>query len=81
MFVYFSADNGKVEVSVEQKKIGSSKTATGLAKLLIKAKVNVDSDDIFCSSSIDFADEYGFNHYNDARDLIEEAIDLVAEAA
>jgi len=81
MFVYFSADNGKVELSVEQKKIGSSKTATGLAKLLIKAKVNVDSDDIFCSSSIDFADEYGFNHYNDARDLIEEAIDLVAEAA
>lgn len=81
MFVYFGADNGKVEVSVEQKKIGSSKTATGLAKLLIKANVNVDSDDIFFSSSIDFADEYGFNHYNDARDLIEEAIDLVEEAA
>lgn len=77
MFVYLAAVDGQIEVHVEQEVVGSARSATGLAQVFARNGVD-GSADIYCSSTIDFADEEGFESGDQAREMIEDALDLVA---
>ena len=59
MFVSFNANARTVELFVEQEYKGCATDAAGLLELLVKNNVT-GSDELFNSSSIDFASEYGF---------------------
>jgi len=78
-FVYLAATEGKIEVSVEQEFVGSSNTPVGLAQIFQKNQIN-GSDDIYFSSTIDFAEEEGFESREQAIELIQEAVNLMEAA-
>ena len=72
MFI-IGADEGTLEIRGENnflfKGIATAKT---LVYALEKGNIDLDFDDIFFSSSMDFADEYGFDTYTGAKELWEE---------
>ena len=72
--VFVSANNGFVEIyKGVGNKIGTAKTAKMLAYILDTHKIY---EPVYFSSSMDFADEYGFAHYNDAKTMWDKAIDM-----
>ena len=58
-FVFFSADEGRIEVDIDGVVIGHADNAVTLATLLRDNGVNLQ-DDLAKSSSIDFCEECGF---------------------
>jgi hypothetical protein len=58
-FVFFGAADGEVLVSIDQQPVGSAATAEDLARILMINGVST-ADDCYCSSSIDFCEEEGF---------------------
>ena len=78
MFVYLKADEGKIVVSIDDSVVGSVNSARELADLFRTQGVTLDSE-IYNSSSIDFADEYGFESEGDAHEIIEQALELIGE--
>ena len=70
-FVFFSAADGRVEVSIDQQPVGSASTAEELCGILMKHGVSA-ADDCYCSSSIDFCEEEGFE-VGAAGDMIDDA--------
>ena len=73
MFVSFNANARTVELFVEQEYKGCAIDTDGLLELLVKNNVT-GSDDLFNSSSIDFASEYGFATDDDAHAIIDGAL-------
>ena len=71
-FVFFSADEGSIELHIDQALIGAAKTVDDLSKLLIANDVSWN-DMLSTSSSIDFCDEEGFEP-GAAGYIIEEAL-------
>jgi len=71
-FVFFSADEGMIELHIENTLIGCVSTAKNLRTLL---EINgvTRHDDLAASSSIDFCDECGFEP-GEAGRIIEEAL-------
>lgn len=78
-FVYFSAEEGQIVLSVDQVEVGKFSTAKELAEAL--RPYDPLNADYYASSSIDFADEYGFENYEDAGEIIDQAMTLAMEAA
>ena len=76
MFVYVAATDGKIELHVEQQRIGAASTPSELA-LMFAANNITFGQSIHCSSSIDFCEEEGFEE-GAAEMLITEAIEMVA---
>ena len=68
--VFISANNGEIEVAIGPgNTVGSAGTPEALSKLLDDHNI---SGDCHFSSSMDFADEYGFAHYDGAKVLWEQ---------
>lgn len=76
MKMFISANNGKIEVfKGVNNLVGGAKTAKGLAYILATHKVQ--DYDVYFTSSMDFADEEGFDHYDDAKNIWNEAVELI----
>jgi len=75
MFIFVAADNGQINLSIDSKAIGSAATAPQLAILFAANRISFGSH-IYCSSSIDFCEEEGFEE-GAAEMLITEAIEMV----
>ena len=74
--VFISANNGRIEVAVGPgNTIGSAGTPEELSNLLYDN--NIEGDCYF-SSSMDFADEYGFETYDGAKILWDQMNELRA---
>ena len=72
MFI-IGANEGTLEIRGENGVIANGiATAKTLVYNLEKADIDLDFDDVFFSSSMDFADEYGFDTYDGAKELWEE---------
>lgn len=77
-FVFFGAKDGQVTVSIDQVLVGAAGCSESLVDILKENGVTL-ADDMFHSSSVDFAAEEGFADDNGAYDIIEPALELIAE--
>ena len=76
MFVYFNAEDAQVKLSIDSKVIGYADNAQQLANLLSANNVTADNE-MYFSSSVDFASEEGFATDSAAHAIIEDAIDML----
>ena len=72
--VFLNAENSAIVVTVNNVQVAAVYTAAQLAQVFLQNNVNVLTDTIMCSSSIDFAEEEGFATDNCAHNIIEEAL-------
>jgi hypothetical protein len=77
-FVFFGAKDGRVTVSIGQADVGSASNIDQLVAILKGNGVTM-ADEMFHSSSVDFATEEGFADDNGAYDIIEPALELIGE--
>jgi|14BtaG_2_1085337.scaffolds.fasta_scaffold00412_21 hypothetical protein len=76
MKMFISAEHGFVKVyKGVNNVVGGAKTAKGLAWILATHKVN--DYDVYFQSSMDFADEEGFDHHDDAKKIWDDAMELI----
>jgi hypothetical protein len=75
MFVFVDATEGKIELHVEQQRIGAAASPAALA-LMFAANNITFGQSIHCSSSIDFCEEEGFEP-GAAAMFVTEAIEMV----
>ena len=72
--VFIDAQNGGIGVYIGTgNKVGFAKTAKMLAYILDTHKIY---GEVMFTSSMDFADEYGFDHYDGAKDLWNNAVEM-----
>ena len=72
--VFIDAENGGIAVYVGVgNKVGFAKTAKKLAYILDTKKI---FGEVMFTSSMDFADENGFTHYDGAKNLWNAAVEL-----
>ena len=72
--VFISANNGGIDVGIGVgNTVGHATTPKMLAYILDTHNVY---GSVMFTSSMDFADEYGFDHYNGAKDLWNEAVEM-----
>ena len=72
--VFIGANNGGIEVFIGVgNKVGFAKTPKMLAYILDTKKI---FGEVMFTSSMDFADEYGFDHYDGAKNLWNEAVEM-----
>ena len=76
MFVYFNAENAQVKLSIDSNVIGYADNAQQLAHLL-RANNVTKNNDMYFSSSVDFASEENFANDNAAHEIIESAVALL----
>jgi hypothetical protein len=76
-FIFATAEDGKITLSVEMQPVGSATTADGLVGILEEIGYS-RSDSIYCSSSIDFCEEEGFEP-GAAGEMLEEAVEDFGE--
>ena len=74
-YVFLNAVDAAIVVTVNNTVVGAAYTAAQLAALFIANNVNVSTDTIMCSSSIDFAQEEGFATDSCAHNIIEAALE------
>lgn len=74
MIDYISANNGKIEMFNGDSLVGIAKSAEAIAYVIKMYGVSVHGA---MSSSMDFADEYGFDNYDDAKNLWNSALELI----
>jgi hypothetical protein len=78
--VFIDAQNGGIGVYIGAgNKVGFAKTAKTLKYILDTKKVNVFEDDVFFSSSMDFADEYGFATHDGAKEIFYSAQNMIQD--
>lgn len=75
MFVFLNAEDRGIVVSIDQQVVGRAVNAMELAELFAVNNITTEND-IFCSSSIDFAAEEGFDGDSDAHNMIDEALGI-----
>jgi hypothetical protein len=73
-YVFLNADDAAIVVTVNKVVVGAAYTAAQLAALFTANNINVSTDTIMCSSSIDFAQEEGFDTDDCAHALIDSAL-------
>ena len=76
MFVFLNAEAKSIVVNIDQQVVGRADNYQQLAAIFLMNKIDQESD-IFCSSSIDFAAEEGFDSDSDAHNMIDQALDVV----
>ena len=74
-YVFLNAVDAAIVVTVNNTVVGAAYTAAQLAALFTANNVNVSTDTIMCSSSIDFAQEEGFATDSCAHNIIEAALE------
>jgi hypothetical protein len=77
-FVFFDAKDGQITVSINQVLVGVASDSKQLVDILQENGVTL-ADEMFQSSSVDFAAEQGFADDNGAYDIIDPALELIAE--
>ena len=77
--IFISANNGGLEIykGVGNLIAGNIKTAKTFKYVMDTHNIDIDFDTIYYTSSMDFADEEGFAHYDDAKILAEEGFKLI----
>ena len=70
------AEDGGLTLFINDENIELGKTPEEVAEKL-KGINDLDLDDLFASSSVDFADEYGFENEDDAHELFDKAVALM----
>jgi len=77
--VFLNACNAAIVVTVNNTVVAADvQTADALVEVFLQHNVNVLTDVIMCSSSIDFAEEEGFATDACAYNIIEEAFEALA---
>lgn len=76
MFVYFNAENAQIKLSIDSNVVGYADNAQQLANML-RANNVTKNNDMYFSSSVDFASEENFANDNAAHDIIESAVALL----
>jgi len=74
MFTFLNACAGEIVVTVDDTKVGSASTAEGLAEIF--TEYGCTAGDIYCSSSVDFASEEGFDSDDSAHNIINSAVEM-----
>ena len=78
--VFIEAENGGIGVYIGAgNKVGFAKTAKMLKYILDTKKVNVFEDDVFFTSSMDFAHEEGFADQDGAKELFYSAQRMIQD--
>lgn len=78
-YVFLNAENACIVVTVNKTVVATDvDTADALVEVFLQNNVNVLTDTIMCSSSIDFAEEEGFATDSCAHNIIEEALEQLA---
>lgn len=75
MFVFLNAEDKSIIVSINQRTVGRAENYQQLAAIFLINKVDQEAD-IYCSSSIDFAAEAGFDSDSDAHNMIDQALSV-----
>ena len=77
--IFIAANNGGLEIykGVGNLIAGNIKTAKTFKYVMDTHHIDPDVDTIYTTSDMDFADECGFDHYDDARVLMEEGLKLM----
>ena len=73
MINYIACDNGAIEMFADDVLVAVAETAKSIAYYI---QENGLSDNVYASSSIDFASEYGFENDEDAIALWEEGVKM-----
>lgn len=77
--VFLNAQNAAIVVTVNNKIVATDvQTADALVEVFLQNNVNVLTDTIMLSSSIDFAEEEGFASDASAHNIIDEALEQLA---
>jgi hypothetical protein len=76
--VFLNAENAAIVVKVNNVQVAEAYTATQLAQVFLQHNVNVLTDTIMCSSSIDFATEADFATDNCAHNIIDAALEQLS---
>ena len=76
--IFISANNGGLEIykGVGNLIAGNIKTAKTFKYVMDTHNIDIDFDTIYYTSSMDFADEYGFDHYDGAKNLWDDAVEM-----
>ena len=75
-YVFLTAANAAIAVHVNNTVVATDvQTADALVEVFLQNNVNVSTDTIMCSSSIDFAAEEGFATDDCAHNIIEAALE------
>ena len=72
--VFLNACNAAIVVTVNNVQVAAVYTAAQLAAVFKQHNINVLTDTIMCSSSIDFAEEEGFASDASAHNIIDAAL-------
>ena len=77
--IFISANNGGLEIYKGAGNLiaGNIQTAKTFKYVMDTHNIDVNKDIIYYTSSMDFADEAGFEHYGDAKRLAEEGLELI----
>ena len=77
--IFIAANNGGLEIykGVGNLVAGNIKTAKTFKYMMDTHHIDPDVDTIYTTSDMDFADECGFDHYDDARILMVEGLKLM----
>jgi len=76
--VFLNAADAAIVVTVNNVQVAAVYTADALIKVFLQHNINVNIDTIMCSSSIDFAEEEGFDTDSCAHNIIDEAFDVLS---
>ena len=77
--VFLNAENAAIVVTVNNKIVATDvQTADALVEVFLQHNINVLTDTIMCSSSIDFATEADFATDSCAHNIIDAALDALA---
>jgi len=75
-YVFLNAANAAIVVHVNNKVVATDvQTADALVQVFLTHNINVLTDTIMCSSSIDFASEEGFATDSCAHNIIDAALE------
>jgi len=78
-YVFLNAANAAIVVTVNNVVVATDvQTADALVQVFLTHNINVLTDTIMCSSSIDFAEEEGFASDASAHNIIDEALEALA---
>jgi len=77
-YVFLNAADAAIVVTVNDTVVDAVYTADALVEVFLQHNINVLTDTIMCSSSIDFAQEEGFDTDDCAHNIIEEALAQVS---
>ena len=76
--VFLNAENAAIVVTVNNKVVAVDvQTADALVEVFLQHNINVLTDTIMCSSSIDFATEADFATDSCAHNIIDEALEAL----